>query len=134
MKRKQDEIEDNKLILQKRRDFLDLVKQGLSTWRSQDDKDQKTSETMTSPSWGRDLGLSEIICLFLWNLNNSWIEGVRQALDNYRRQQTLKSRNDENVDDGEDNGDSTAIKLGRDLGKSKHKDIEFKSCSKCFKE
>ena len=71
MKRKQDEIEDNKLILQKRRDFLDLVKQGLSTWRSQDDKDQKTSETMTSPSWGRDLGLSKIICLYLWNLNNS---------------------------------------------------------------
>ena len=52
---------------------------------------------------------------------------MRQALDNYRRQQTLKSRNDENVDDGEDNGDSTAIKLGRDLGKSKQKEIEFKS-------
>merc|ERR1712045_11761 len=99
MKRKQEEIEDNKLILQKRRDFLDLVKHGLNTWQSQDEEDQKTSAT-TDSSWGRDLGLR-----------------VRQALDNYRRQQTLKSRNDENVDDGEDNGDSTAIKLGRDLGK-----------------
>ena len=58
MKRKQDEIEDSKLILQKRRDFLDLVKQGLNTWRGQDDEDQKTSATMESSSWGRDLGLS----------------------------------------------------------------------------
>ena len=62
MKRKQDEIEDNKLILQKRRDFLDLVKQGLSTWKGQDDQDQETSATMES-SWGRDLGLSEIFLL-----------------------------------------------------------------------
>ena len=59
MKRKQDEIADNKLILQKRRDFLDLVKQGLSTWKGQDDQDQETSATMES-SWGRDLGLSKI--------------------------------------------------------------------------
>ena len=57
MKRKQEEIEDNKLILQKRRDFLDLVKQGLNTWKGQDSEDQKTSATSTS-SWGRDLGLS----------------------------------------------------------------------------
>ena len=59
MKRKQEEIEDNKLILQKRRDFLDLVKHGLNTWKSQDEEDQKTSATMDS-SWGRDLGLSKI--------------------------------------------------------------------------
>jgi len=104
MKRKQDEIADNKLILQKRKDFLDLVKQGLSTWKGQDDQDQETSATMES-SWGRDLGLR-----------------VRQALSSYRRQQTLKSRNDENVEDedgkdDDENRESTAIKLGRDLGK-----------------
>ena len=58
MKRKQEEIEDNKLILQKRRDFLDLVKHGLNTWQSQDEEDQKTSAT-TDSSWGRDLGLSK---------------------------------------------------------------------------
>lgn len=99
MKRKQEEIEDNKLILQKRRDFLDLVKHGLNTWKSQDEEDQKTSATMDS-SWGRDLGMR-----------------VRQALDSYRGQQALRNRNDENVEDDEENRESTAIKLGRDLGK-----------------
>lgn len=59
MKRKQEEIADNKLILQKRKDFLDLVKQGLNTWKGEDDVDQETSATMES-SWGRDLGLSKI--------------------------------------------------------------------------
>ena len=67
MKRKQEEIEDNKLILQKRRDFLDLVKQGLNTWKGQDSEDQKTSATSTS-SWGRDLGLSMTFILVYYYL------------------------------------------------------------------
>ena len=49
---------------------------------------------------------------------------MRQALNSYRRQHTLKSRNDENVEDengkdDDENRESTAIKLGRDLGKRK---------------
>ena len=51
IKRKQDEIEDSKLILQKRRDFLDLVKQGLNTWKGQDEEDQnhQPENQRTSP-------------------------------------------------------------------------------------
>mgnify|MGYP007048735090 FL=1 len=33
----------------------------------------------------------------------------------------MRKRNDENVEDDEENRESTAIKLGRDLGKSKKK-------------
>ena len=49
---------------------------------------------------------------------------MRQALDSYRGQQAFRNRKDENVEDDEDdeeNRESTAIKLGRDLGKSKKK-------------
>ena len=59
MERKQRELEDDKLVLRKRQDFLRLVQQGLDAFRG--GKSPSASERIDrkddASSWGRDLGL-----------------------------------------------------------------------------
>ena len=59
MERKQRELEDDKLVLRKRQDFLRLVQQGLDAFRGE--QSPSASERIDRKddgfSWGRDLGL-----------------------------------------------------------------------------
>lgn len=58
--KKQMEVEEDQLILRKRQDFLDLVTQGLQTWRG-NSNEEKIARKEDSTGWGRELGLRNII-------------------------------------------------------------------------
>jgi len=98
--KKQMEVEEDQLILRKRQDFLDLVTQGLQTWRGNSDE-EKIARKEDSTGWGRELGLR-----------------VRKILDETRRKKQMKRNKDRNgVDIGSDRQDSVAVSWGRLLGK-----------------
>ena len=57
MLKKQKEMEDDKLILRKRQDFLNLVTEGLQRWRGSSDLEKLARKEESTSSWGRELGL-----------------------------------------------------------------------------
>ena len=61
MERKQRELESDKLILQKRRDFLRLVEDGLARMRERltPAEDRMDRRDDSNDNWGRELGLRE---------------------------------------------------------------------------
>ena len=61
MERKQRELESDKLILQKRRDFLRLVEDGMARMRERltPAEDRMDRRDDSNDNWGRELGLRE---------------------------------------------------------------------------
>ena len=58
MIKKQKSLEEDRMILKKRQEFLDLIKQGLQTFQT-DSPEERSSRKAETSSWGRELGLCE---------------------------------------------------------------------------
>jgi len=109
MERKQRELESDKLILQKRRDFLRLVEDGLARMRERltPAEDRMDRRDDSNDNWGRELGLR-----------------VREALENIRKKEAMRLKM-MNPDKSSDRNDVPEISLGTALGKRVRWALEY---------